>query len=160
MSHDADFITVEATWQVPFTHDIGPTLSRFLIEIRDNARLMATADPATGNIYLPPRSMSPTTLEPIADHWVEIEPEGVLESFTVVTTVAAAGGTPDPPYVLGLARLGRATTAIPQIIRGLDLSDPRGLARRLVPGTRVRAVFHERREGKITDFHLELSEGP
>ena len=42
-------------------------------------------------------------------------------------------------------------------MRGLDLSDLPAAAARLQPGARVRVVFKDTPEGRITDFHYELA---
>ncbi|MBM3131951.1 MAG: Zn-ribbon domain-containing OB-fold protein [Chloroflexi bacterium] len=149
-------IEVSARWEVPFSHDIGETSSKFLIELRDHARIMGTKCPECGRVFLPPRAFCERCFIPLKDHWVELEPRGTLEAFTIVTDAYAPAGLPRPPYVICLVKLGGSDTAIPQTLQGLDLSDPRRVARELKVGAPVKAVFKENREGRITDFHIEL----
>ena len=149
-------IEVSARWEVPFLHDIGETSSRFLIELRDNACIMATKCSECGRVLLPPRSFCEQCFVSLKDHWVELGPEGTLEAFTIVTDQYSFAGMPKPPYVICLVKLGESSTAIPQVLRGLDLSDPERAASELKVGMPVRVVFEEKREGRIEDFHIEL----
>jgi uncharacterized OB-fold protein len=155
MQREIESIEVPARWEVPYLHDIGETTSRFLMELRDNARLMATKCPECGRVLLPPRSFCERCFVSLKEQWVEIRPEGILVAFTIVTGEYSFSGMPRPPYVLCLAKLGEASTSIPQMLLGVDLSDPRKAAEGLKVGMPVRAVFKEQREGRITDFYIE-----
>jgi len=156
MEREIESIEVPARWEVPFLHDIGETASKFFIELRDNARIMATKCPECGRVLLPPRSFCERCFVSLKDHWVELKPEGTLEAFTVITGEYSFSGMPKPPYVMCLVRLGGASTSIPQMLLGLDLSDPGMAAKELKVGMPVKAVFKEQREGRIDDFHIEL----
>jgi uncharacterized OB-fold protein len=156
MEREIESIEVPARWEVPFLHDIGETASKFFIELRDNARIMATKCPECGRVLLPPRSFCERCFVSLKDHWVELKPEGTLEAFTVITGEYSFSGMPKPPYVMCLVRLGGASTSIPQMLLGLDLSDPGRAAKELKVGMPVKAVFMEQREGRIDDFHVEL----
>jgi hypothetical protein len=43
-------------------------------------------------------------------------------------------------------------------VRGMDLGDISAAAKKLKPGTRVRVMFANERQGRVTDFHYELLE--
>jgi len=156
MQETDERIQVPGHWEVPYHYDIGETSSRFFVELRDNARLMGTKCPECGRILLPPQSFCGHCYVPLKDQWVEVKPEGTLEAFTIVTKDYSFTGMPDPPFVMCLVKMGKASTSIPQRLEGVDTSDPRKLARQLRPGMRVRAVFHKERRGRIDDFHVEL----
>ena len=149
-------IEVSAKWEVPFLHDIGETSSRFLIELRDNARIMATKCPECGRVLLPPRSFCEQCFISLKDHWVALEAKGTLEAFTIATDQYSFTGMPKPPYVICLVKLGVSSTAIPSVLRGLDLSDIQKAASELKVGMPVKVVFEDEREGRIGDFHIEL----
>lgn len=149
-------IEVPARWEVPFLHDIGETSSKFLIELRDNARIMATKCPECGRVLLPPRSFCEQCFVSLKNHWIELETTGTIEAFTIVTDQYSFAGMPEPPYVICLVKLGESSTAIPQVLRGLDLSNPERAASELKVGMPVRVVFEDKREGKIEDIHVEL----
>ncbi len=149
-------IEVAAKWEVPFLHDIGETSSKFLIELRDNARIMATKCPECGRVLLPPKSFCEQCFVSLKDQWIVLETTGTLEAFTIVTDQYSFTGMPKPPYVICLVKLGESSTAIPQVLRGLDLSDPEQAASELKVGMPVRVIFEYNREGRIEDFHIEL----
>ena len=155
MEREIESIEVSARWEVPFLHDIGETASKFFIELRDNARIMATKCPECGRVLLPPRSFCERCFVSLKECWVELKPEGTLEAFTIVTDEYSFKGMPRPPYIMCLVKLGDASTCIPQILMGVDLSDPRKAVQELRVGMPVRAVFKEQREGRIDDFHVE-----
>jgi len=150
-----NYIQVPARWEIPFVLDVGETTSRFLTELRDNARIMATKCPQCGRILLPPRSFCERCFVPM-NEWVELEPKGTLEAFTIVSKEYSFSGMPQPPYVLCLVKLGKASTAIPQLLLGVDLSDPKKTAQDLKVGMPVRAVFKDKREARIDSFYMEL----
>ncbi|HEY3241197.1 MAG TPA: hypothetical protein VGL92_16660, partial [Acidimicrobiia bacterium] len=54
-------------------------------------------------------------------------------------------------------RLDGAGTAVANFVEGLDLSDPDRPP--LAIGDRMRAVFAEERQARITDFHFESEPG-
>ena len=55
-----ELISVPSKWEIPYEYSAGETTSRFLVELRDNERIMATRCPECGQILLPPRSFCAT----------------------------------------------------------------------------------------------------
>ncbi len=155
MIEAVDTIEVPAKWEVPYNYDIGETASRFFVELRDNARLMATRCPECGRVPFPPRSFCERCFVSLKGHWIELKPEGTLEAFTLITEDYYFPGMPETPYVICLVKFKEASTSIPQILRGVDLADPKELVKELEIGMPVRAVFKDKREGRIEDFHVE-----
>jgi len=151
-----DNIIVEKKWEVPYRISVGDTYGRFFTELRDNAKLLGTRCDEHNKVYFPLRTMCEKNLNSIKDNWVEIEPEGTLEAFTIVTENYVFQNMPKPPFVICLVRLGKADTSVPLILKGIDLSDPREAAKRLKVGDRVKVVFKEKRTGCIEDIHVEL----
>lgn len=155
MTDVGDTIEVPAKWEVPYNYDIGETASRFFVELRDNARLLATQCPECGRVLFPPRSFCERCFVSLKENWIELKPEGTLEAFTLVTEDYYFPGMPETPYVICLVKFGEASTSIPQILTGVDLSDPKKAVQMLAVGMQVRAVFKDKREGRIEDFHVE-----
>lgn len=155
MKEPGDTIEVHAKWEVLYNYDIGETASRFFVELRDNARLLATRCPDCGRVLFPPRSFCEQCFVSLKDNWIELKPEGTLEAFTVVTEDYHFPGMPETPYVICLVRFGEASTSIPQILKGIDISDIRKTTQDLTVGMPVRAIFKDKREGRIEDFHVE-----
>jgi uncharacterized OB-fold protein len=57
--------------------------TRFLIELRDNQRIMGLRCPKCKKVYVPPKMVCSKCSVPM-DEWVEVRKEGTLETFTVV----------------------------------------------------------------------------
>jgi len=151
-----ELITVPASWEIPYAYSAGETISKFLTELRDNGRIMATKCPKCQEVLLPPRSFCASCFVSLKDQWVEIEPVGELVTFSICTEKIT--GAPEPPYIVAFVKLGGATVPMAQFLKGIDLSDPAKAGRELKAGMAVKAVFKEKSERKasITDFHMEL----
>ena len=89
-----------------------------------------------------------------SDEWVEVGLEGTIDAFTI--TMEKWPGNPDPPFAVAYVRLDGADTAMLNYVKGLDFSDLNATAKSLAIGNRVKVVFEEGREGKITDFQYLL----
>jgi uncharacterized OB-fold protein len=152
-----ELISVPSKWEIPYEYSAGETTSRFLVELRDNERIMATKCPECGQILLPPRSFCATCFVSLKDQWVEIEPVGELVTFSVCTEVIT--GAPPPPYVVVFVTLGGSSVPMAQFLKGVDLSNIDKLSKELKPGMPVKAVFKDRAERKasILDFYIELA---
>lgn len=152
----AEPLTIPGNWNFEYRYFAGDTATRFFREIRDNRRIMGTRNPVSGKIMVPARAFSDADFV-AADEWVETGPEGRLEVFSIIGTKFP--GLPDPPFVIGYVTLDGADTAILNSIRGIDLSDLNRAANVLLRQPRVRAIFRDDREGRITDFHFEVIDG-
>jgi hypothetical protein len=155
-SGGVELLTVPDKWEIPYEYSAGETTSRFLVELRDNARIMATKCPKCGQVLLPPRSFCATCFISLKDQWVEVEPVGKLLTYSLCTEVIT--GAPPPPYVIAFVTLGESTVPMAQFLKGVDLSDPEKLTKELKPGMPVKAVFKDRadRKASVLDFHIEL----
>ena len=154
--NDVELITVQSSWEVPYAYSAGETISKFLIELRDNGRIMATKCPKCQEVLLPPRSFCASCFISLKDQWMEIEPVGELVTFSICTEQIT--GAPKPPYVVAFVKLGDSTVPMAQFLKGIDLSDPAKAGKKLKAGMPVKAVFKDRAERKasILDFHVEL----
>jgi len=153
MNTETELITIAGHWNFEYRYFAGVTASRFFAEIRDHRRIMGTRCAKSGRVLVPARGFSDAEYAPTTE-WVETGPGGILEVFTIVGTKFP--GLPDPPFVLGYVTLDGADTAILNYIAGVDLTDLDAAARVLMTQPRVRAVFKDEREGRITDFHFEV----
>jgi uncharacterized OB-fold protein len=143
-------IVLPGAWHLEFQHAAGRAASRFLVGLRDQQILLASPCPSCDRVLVPPRSFCEDCFVPTRDEWVEVGPEGVVESFTF--TYAHFAGYAEPPYGIAYVRPDGATTAIGNFVSGVDLSYPDEAAARLAIGTRMRAVFRDHRQARITDF--------
>lgn len=147
-----ELLTIPGKWNFDYKYFAGETASRFFAELRDSCRIMGTRS-ASGKVMVPARSFSDADYLP-ATEWVETGPGGLLEVFSIVG--AKFPGLPEPPFVIGYVTLDGADTAVLNYVKGIDLSDLDRAAEVLLKKPRVKAVFKDVREGRITDFHFEL----
>ncbi len=150
----AEPLVIPAEWRVRYNYPAGETATRFFAGLRDK-RILATRCSASNMSYLPPRAFCERSFQP-CDDWVESGMTGTLEAATIVS--AAFENLPPPPYAIAYVRLDGVDTALLNFVRGLDLSDLPAAAARLKPGARVRVVFKDTPQGRITDFHYELAD--
>jgi uncharacterized protein len=142
---------IPGEWRVKYNYSTGKIAGQFFEALR-SGRILATTCSKSGRAYLPPRAYCENAFEP-CDGWKEAGMEGTLEAATIVT--AQFDDLPKPPYVIAFVRLDGVTTAMANFVRGEDLSNVPEAAKRLVPGTRVRVVFEDAKQGRMTDFHYE-----
>lgn len=146
-------LTIPGNWNFNYRYFAGDTATRFFRELRENSRIMGTRNPVSGTVMIPARAFSDSDYVE-ATEWVEVSNEGKLEVFSIVGTKFP--GLPDPPFVLGYVTLDGADTAVLNYVTGIDLSDIDAAAQKLLKQPRVRAVFKEKREGRITDFCFDV----
>lgn len=144
--------TVNSEWHVRYKYPLGEVGARFFDGLKEK-KILATRCTSSGISYLPPRAYCERSFE-VCDAWVEAGQSGVIEAATIVT--AAFDNLPPPPYAIAFVRLDGVDTAMVNFVRDIDLDDVEAAAQRLKPGTRVKIVFNEAPEGKITDFHYVL----
>lgn len=129
--------------KVPYTWSVGETGSRFFVELRDNKRLFGRKCAGCHTVYVPPRKMCARCFQDTAD-WVEVGPEGTLQTFTVVR-YANELQPMAAPFAYGIILLDRASTGLVHLLGDVDLAALRS-------GIRVAPVFREQRSGTILDM--------
>jgi len=113
------------------------------VALRDEKKIMGTSCRSCNRVFVPPRKTCPTCFSENTD-WVEVAPEGTLQSFTIARRQLAA--LPKPaPVIFGLIKLDGADTAL---LHYLDEVTPEAVH----IGMRVRARFAEERNGTIGDI--------
>ena len=156
MTQKPELIEMPSKWDLSWIYAAGEVGSKYITELRDNARIMATKCHQCGRVLLPPRSYCERCFIPLND-WVELEPEGTLEAFTIVTVPFP--DEREPPYVVGYFKIGQASTNIPHFLEGVDLSDIEKAKSEIQVGMRVKVVFRDQRTGSTTDFYVEPFRG-
>jgi uncharacterized OB-fold protein len=149
----SDLITIPGRWNFEYTYFAGEAATRFFRELIDNRRIMGTKCPACKRVLVPARAFCDACMERTTD-WIEVGPEGTLETFTIITT--AFPGLPKPPIVMAYVTLDGADTALINLVLGEDLSDIDAAAKRLNSLPRVAVRFIDDPKGRITDFSFEL----
>lgn len=146
-------ITDEITLR--YDYALGEVAGKFMDGLREG-KLLATRCSKSGLTYLPPRAFCERSFEK-CDSWVEAGGEGVIEASTIV--VRGYEGKRKAPMAIAFVRLEGVDSAIANYVDGVDLSDPDEAMKKIAPGTRVRVVFEQERQGRITDFTFRLLEG-
>lgn len=140
-------------WDIIYTHATGETAGKFLSGVA-NGTILGKRCPTCNRVLVPPRTFCDRCYISTGD-WVEVEKEGVIEAFTIVYQPFKS--YPEPPYALAYVRLDGSDTAILNFVKGVALSDPKAASERLKIGTRVKVVFNDNREGRVTDFWYVLA---
>jgi uncharacterized OB-fold protein len=154
MSTAIDDNVIHGEWHVRYNYSVGKVAGHFFDALKQK-KILASHCAASGIAYLPPRAYCERSFEP-CDGWVEAGHHGTIEAATIVT--AHFEHLPPPPYAIAYVRLENVSTALVNFVRGLDLSDVPSAAGKLKPGAKVKVVFKDEPEGRITDFHYELAE--
>lgn len=144
--------SLKQKWDITYNHATGETAGKFLFEL-GKQRILGKKCPDCSRVLVPPRTFCDRCYTSTQE-WFEVKNEGVIESFTIVYNPFKS--YPEPPYALAYVRLDGADTAILNFVRGVDLADPKVAAEKLKIGTRVKVVFKDKPEGRVTDFWYEL----
>ncbi len=127
----------------------GPAMGRFLIELKENKRIMANRCPKCGRHQLPPREVCAICRVRVED-FVEVGPEGVLTSFDIVYYASPdplTGKSRKAPYISCNVLLDgcEGNDTLWHELNDMELD-------KVKHGMRVRAVFAEERTGSIHDI--------
>lgn len=137
-----------------YDYSLGEVAGKFFNGLREK-KILASHCSASKMTYLPPRSYCERSFEP-CDGWVEAGLEGTIEASTVI--VRGFEGKRPPPVPIAFVKLDGIDSAIANYVDDIDCTDLEAAMARLKPGTRVRVVFVDNPEGRITDFSFELIE--
>lgn len=136
---------VEGDFPVYFRYTAGIAGERFLREIKDNGKLVASRCVKCDLNYLPPRIYCERCMSKLGDY-VEVENKGTVETFTTCTLDSDGKALPKPVTV--------ALVRFPLTHGGL-IHRTKG---QVAIGEKVRVVFREKskRTGSILDIeHFE-----
>jgi len=130
---------------IPNTYSAGAVGSRFLIELRDNKKIMGTRCLTCNLVYVPARSVCRDCFGELSE-WVEVSHKGTLLTYTV----ACESNPIQPvstPIVYGIVQLDGADTGFVHMLGEVD-------PEKLKVGTKVKAVFKSKKErqGSILDI--------
>ncbi len=130
-------------------------VSRFFRELVENRTIMGTRCPKCAKVWCPPRHYCSDCYEKTS--WTALPGEGVVRAVTYCYYVPSNYSLHryvNMPYVLAMVQLDGADTCIESVVHVDEV-----VVGRVKPGMRVRAVFRERREGRLTDFYFVLAGG-
>ncbi|OGP96089.1 MAG: hypothetical protein A2157_19085 [Deltaproteobacteria bacterium RBG_16_47_11] len=154
MEDKSQLLQIPGNWNIPYNYTAGKTASRFLIELRDNQKILGTKCTKCKRVFIPPRSFCESCFIAIGENaWVELGKEGTIEAFTIVPVEFP--GAPKPPYAIAYVKVDGADTAIANFLEGVDLTDVRTAGKKIRIGGRAKIKFKDVREARITDFVFE-----
>jgi uncharacterized OB-fold protein len=128
---------------IPNTYSAGAVGSRFLIELRDNKRIMGIRCPTCNRVYVPARSVCKDCFSQL-NEWIEVSGKGTLLTYTVCHQPNRVQPT-EPPLVYGIIQLDGADNGFVHMLGEVA-------PEQLRIGMRVQAVFKEKREASILDI--------
>lgn len=128
---------------IPNTYSAGAVGSRFLIELRDNKRIMGTRCPKCNRVYVPARSICKDCFGQLSE-WVRVSDKGTVLTYCVCHLPNPIQPA-EPPITYGIVQLDGADTGFVHMLGEVDAEDLR-------VGMRVQAVFNEKRVGSILDI--------
>ncbi len=122
---------------IPNTYSAGAVGSRFLIELRDNKRIMGTRCPKCNLVYVPARSVCRDCFGQLSE-WVEVSNKGTLLSHAIARQPTPVQPVP-PPIIYGIIQLDGADTGFVHMLGEVD-------PQQLKVGMRVKAVFKTKKQ--------------
>ncbi len=130
---------LEGNITIPYKWTTGPTVGRFLAELKENGRLVGARCGVCHRVYVPPADVCGQCYKPL-DEWVPLTGEGTVLALTTVER-AMPFSPVAAPYTLALVRLDGADTSLLHLASG-----------EVKAGDRVRAVFKTERLGSLLDI--------
>jgi len=140
------FAIIPDRWKIDYFASAGE-LSRFFLELKDNAKIMGTRCPSCGSLYCWPRSWCHDCY--VDCDWEEMSPRGEVVVFSRIEINLNDLNQMTPPFVQGSVLLSGARYPIVSFFRDVDFAD-------MHKGMPVKAVFlpAEERTGRIRDFYF------
>ena len=122
---------------IPNTYSAGMVGSRFLIELRDNRKIIGIKCPTCNRVYVPPRSTCKDCFGKLSE-CVEVSHEGTLLTYAVAYEPHPVQPV-ELPIAYGIVQLDGADTGFVHLLGEVDFEQLR-------IGMKVRAVFKVKKE--------------
>ena len=137
---------VDYTMTLDYEHSYGPYYGTLFDSVRADRRLRGVKCSKCRRTLLPPRALCDVCYAPTSE-WVDIEAVGTVQACSVVHIVFVGQRVP-PPYVYAEIVLDGTSTRLIHMVGGVTAEQARTDVR---PGSRVRAVWSDRRTGSLAD---------
>jgi len=122
---------------IPNTYSAGMLGSRFLIELRDNKKIIGVKCPTCNRVYVPPRSTCKDCFGKLSE-CVEVSSKGTLLTYAVAYEPSPVQPV-ELPIAYGIVKLDGADTGFVHMLGEVDFEQLR-------IGMKVRAVFKVKKE--------------
>jgi uncharacterized OB-fold protein len=144
------------TMRLQYDHAYGHFYGTLFDGIADRRHIRGVQCPSCDSVLVPPRPMCEKCYVP-TQQWVDLPDTGVVQGCSVVH-IEFVGQRIPPPYVYAEIILDGASTRLIHTVGGLSAEDARAGGVR--PGSRVRAVWSDRRTGSLSDIDYFVVEAP
>jgi len=138
-----DVFIVEGKIDIPNSYSAGAVGSKFLIELRDNKRILGLRCPTCDRVYVPPSSTCKDCFGELSE-WVEVSDKGTLLSYTVEHRSNVVQPV-SPPIVYGVIQLDGADTGLVHMLGEVD-------PKHVEIGMRLQAAFKDERTASLLDI--------
>jgi uncharacterized OB-fold protein len=136
------------TMRLEYEHAYGHYYGTLFDGIAHGRRIRGVQCPSCQSVLVPPRAMCEKCYVP-TQQWIDLPDTGVVQGCSVVH-VKFVGQRVPPPYVYAEIILDGASTRLIHTVGGLSAEE--ALAGGVRPGSRVRAVWSDRRTGSLSDI--------
>jgi hypothetical protein len=150
------YLYIKLATHLPYAYSAGRYLSRFLVALRDEGKILASRCSACATVLVPPRLVCGQCFAEMRE-FVEVGPQGTLTTFSVINFpfIDPFTGAERPvPYGYAIIQLDGCSNRFPHFLEETNLE-------RLRIGLRVEAVFKPQSErvGAMTDIiHFRIIE--
>lgn len=132
---------------IPNTYSAGAVGSRFLVELRDNERIMGTRCSTCNLVYVPARSVCRDCFGQLSE-WVEVSQQGTLLTYAIAYQPNPVQPSPIP-VAYGIVQLEGADTGFVHMLGEIDPN-------RLKTGMKVEAVFKDKKERQASILDIKF----
>jgi uncharacterized OB-fold protein len=131
---------------IPNTYSAGMVGSRFLIELRDNKKIMGIKCPTCNRVYVPPRSTCKYCFGKLSE-LIEVSQKGTLLTYAVAYQQNPVQPL-ETPIAFGIVQLDGADTGFVHMLGEVEPEE-------LKIGMKVKAVFKVKKERQASILDIK-----
>jgi uncharacterized protein len=141
-------IKKEYNMHLDFSLTLGKSCTKWMEALKEK-KILGNRCGKCGRVFVPAKAFCEICFE-APQEWVEMDGRGVVESFTVC--FQKFRNCPDPPYAVGIIRIGNSATCMTHFIGGLAYEQPEQIPEKIRIGMAVEPVWAEHRTGDPLDI--------
>ncbi|MDY6852508.1 MAG: Zn-ribbon domain-containing OB-fold protein [Thermodesulfobacteriota bacterium] len=145
---NTEFMNKEYNMHLDFSVSLGPAYTKWMQALADK-KILANKCPKCGNHFVPAKPFCEKCFEEPTE-WIETDGEGIVESFTI--GYVKFRNFPEPPYVIGVIRIGGSAVSMIHWIAGFDYDNPEDIPNKIQLNMKVRPVWADERKGDLLDI--------
>jgi len=134
--------------ELDYEHAYGHYYGTLFDGIQNSRRIRGVRCPSCRNVLVPPRPVCEACYVATTD-WIDVPDTGVVQACSMCT-IEFVGQLVPPPYVYAEIVLDGSSTRLIHTVGGISAEEARDGV--IKPGSRVKAVWSERRTGSLTDI--------